>query len=295
MKNIEKEDAKLIEKVKNGSKKPEFNSNIPIEKKLGAVEILVSAQSFDEYVKFKYEEIFGGTKYLNTINKVGRNVATYMFSIKAENEYGMSLNSKKEIIVKMKKPQKFGNKVRAIYMDDYKSIPTSVVNNTIEFKLSKLGYICVYSDGTNQVIAKKGLVSKVNRVKPKKVVSSIKNAAIRKPIKTTSNTLSSSQSTLNNEKTTTKLNTAPESLESSNKADFEIEDDIKISDVSDSEKDDEIEVKENKFIIFFAIIAIIGVLGLSTYVYLNIGKKLLYELDLEKRLRKNIKGGKDEK
>ena len=305
LKEADKDSIELYKKKENGSKRPEFDSSKGFTKKIDSdVSVDVLPDTFNQYVKFKYDEIFGGRDYLKAIQKIGRDSKSYMFKFKIENEYGMQVSNKKPIKLQMKKKNGISNKINAMYIDDFSPIKVKEKGDKIELELKRAGDICVYSPNANKST---GIVKKITNAisnivgnnksnyKPKKSVS---RTNIIKPSITSNNSTNKNTSTNTSTNTTTNSQ-PPQKLESSNTELLETNDNLQDESTKKETKDKEpkrIEKKENNKFIFFAILMMVVMLMLSFYTYIVIGKKLIYEMKLEQKLRTKLgKGAENEK
>lgn len=301
LKKTEKENIDLYKKKESGTKRPKFDKNKDYKKKIdNNVYLLSSPNTFDDYPRFKFDEIFGGKQYLDAVNKVGRNSKTYMFNISVENEYNMPIKNNRSFVLKMDNRLKTKN-LKAMYIDNNDPISIKNTNDGIELMMKRFGPVCIYTQEKN-VIGKKntsinGLnmnnhgLSRGKNTESKLIFKSMSNSGtnITQSKKSGDASTTSSISKSNIEDSSTTASDKPSIIQSSN---FDSHEDIdkeeEVDNSSDKEKN-KVKKIENIKLIFVVIAMGVLLLVISGYCYITVGKKLIYEIKYGRKLDEIIK------
>ena len=296
---INESEAVLLNEMKTGTKRPKFNPDSEIRKTIDGITFIAPPNTFRENIRFKYEIVFGGPEYIDTMNRLGRGTEFKIYSFKAENDYGVPQKNEKKIKVIIPKADLFEGNMSIRYIDNMKEIPINYRGSSVEFQLEKLGKIAIISDkkntmrsGTSAKAIKKSTRNNSPLLTQKGTSASRKSSKSGKK-QTDSKSGGAVPKKSETEKTDEKK-PAPAVLKNDDENFNEKLEGEQFSGNRKSAEKETAEPKESAKIIFFSIVFLTAVAGLSIYVYMNIGKKLLYELKLNEALKKELEkcGGK---
>lgn len=286
LKKIDDTEAELLKEMKNGTKRPKFNPESELKKEIDGITIIAPPRTFDENIRFKYEIIFGGPEYIDVMNKLGRGSEFKVYSFKAENDYGMPKVNKNKITIRIPKKDLFEGSVYAKNISNMQSIPVVYNGDFIELKLDKLGKVVIVSDNKKAENNKeKPKESRQNGISRNNTQSKVSNISKNKYLNTGRKSAATKTKEINKTEET-KSNPVVlknedenfnESLVEKNKDKIEV-----------PVEKDEVSPKESPKIIFFSTAVLLFVAGACIYIYREIGKKLIYELKLNERLKKEL-------
>ncbi len=300
LKQIDESKAELYEIKKKGTPKKIFNPNDSIDRTNDGIRYRAPKGTFTRNVRFKSDKIFGGKEYLDTVKKLGRNTKFDIYSFVAEDDFGKVQKNQKPITITIKKDKLAATPIRARYIDDLSEIPVSIKGNDVSFELQRLGKIAIiYSENNSSgnIAGAPTSKTKKNNTQSSRGKNSSSSKKMDKTRKGNSKNSSSKSRGKEKGESNTKADSNAKSpittLTNDNK-DFNnsLEENDELNEKApDNRNAENARAQENLKIIFFGIIAIIMSIAAATYVYINVGKKLLYEIDLSKKLKKNMDKG----
>lgn len=299
LRQVEESKAELYEIKKKGTPKKTFNPNDSIDRLDDGIRYRAPKGTFTRNVRFKLDKIFGGKEYLETVKKLGRSTKFDIYSFSAEDDFGKVQKNKNPVSITMKKGELSGIPIRARYIDDLSEIATSVKGDEVTFKLSRLGKIAIIYEENNSskkpIIKASGERKKAN-IQINKDKNSSPSRSIEKSKKETSksaNLKNKNDKKDESEKKSNLKGNPPVTTLTNDNQEFNksIEENDDKNENTLEENNEKLETQENLKVIFFGIMAIVMSVIAAIYVYINIGKKLLYEIDLSKKLKEIINKG----
>lgn len=325
---VEEDGADLYKLKEAGTAKKAFNPNDKIDVKDGIMRYQASGGTFDKAVEFQYSPITGGKERQDMVKKLGRSTQFDMYEFKAVDNTGASQANKNPVTITIDL-ENGKNPKKAIYTDNSDEISLDVKDGKASIILNRLGKVAIINNEISSskdasAKASKAVAtgktekttstssssrSSTSSRRPSSSRSSSSSASSKKSntsksssssssSRSTSKSSSSSNSSTNStkskesEKNTSKKDSPVTTLvnESNDFNEEIINEDINESD-SNANQNTAPETEENLKIIFFGILSILASIAAATYVYIKVGKKLIYEIDLARKLRKMINKG----